>query len=156
MKSTFLSPCIKLYGDDFDNIVSTNIYSLDYSTNCDNKILVSKKKKKVDNKILVLKTIKHFNKEDTAKTLVTRPLLSAEKFYIKKYGDFALEILEEKAISLCGQQVKITRAPEVYYSEESSELKTGNLKITMEMFPSCVVDTFNFNILKEREIFYDN
>ena len=30
--------CIKLYGDDFDNIVSTKIYSLDHSSNCDNKI----------------------------------------------------------------------------------------------------------------------
>ena len=36
------SLCIKLYGYDFDNIVSKNIYSLDHSTNCDNKIRVSK------------------------------------------------------------------------------------------------------------------
>ena len=42
--AVFASPslCIKLYGYDFDNIVSTKIYSLDYSTNCDNKIRVSK------------------------------------------------------------------------------------------------------------------
>ena len=40
----FASPslCIKLYGYDFDNMVSTKIYSLDHSTNCDNKIRVSK------------------------------------------------------------------------------------------------------------------
>ena len=40
----FASPsvCIKLYGYGFDNIVSTKIYSLDHSTNCDNKIRVSK------------------------------------------------------------------------------------------------------------------
>ena len=38
------SPCIKLYGYDFDNIVSTNIYSLDHSTKCDNKVRVSKTK----------------------------------------------------------------------------------------------------------------
>ena len=38
------SPCIKLYGYDFDNIVSTKTYSLDNSTNCDNKIRESKTK----------------------------------------------------------------------------------------------------------------
>ena len=40
----FASPslCIKLYGYDFDYIVSTKIYSLDHSTNCDNKIRVWK------------------------------------------------------------------------------------------------------------------
>ena len=44
MIAIFASPsiCIKLYGYDFDNIVSTKIYSLDHSTNCDNKIRVSK------------------------------------------------------------------------------------------------------------------
>ena len=36
------SLCIKLYGYDFDNIVSTKIYSLVHSTNCDNEIRVSK------------------------------------------------------------------------------------------------------------------
>ena len=38
------SPCIKLYDCDFDNTLSTKIYSLDHSTNCDNKIRVSKTK----------------------------------------------------------------------------------------------------------------
>ena len=86
-------------------------------------------------------TIKHFNKEDPVKVFgKRRQLLSAEKFYTKT--NFALKILEEKAISLCGQQVKTTGVPGVFYSEESSELKTGNLKITMEMFLSSVVDTF--------------
>ena len=44
MIAIFASPtlCIKLYGYDFDNIVSTKIYSLYHSTNCDNKIRVSK------------------------------------------------------------------------------------------------------------------
>ena len=43
MIATFasLSLCINLYGYDFDN-VSTKIYSLDHSTNCDNKIRLSK------------------------------------------------------------------------------------------------------------------
>ena len=42
------SPCIKLYGYDFNtgiiNIVSTKIYSLDHSTNCDKKFRESKTK----------------------------------------------------------------------------------------------------------------
>ena len=38
------SPYIKLYSYDFYNSVSAKIYSLDYSTNCDNKIRVSKTK----------------------------------------------------------------------------------------------------------------
>ena len=36
------SLCIKLYGYYFDSIVSTKIFSLDHSTNCDNKIRVLK------------------------------------------------------------------------------------------------------------------
>ena len=40
----FPSPCINLYGNDFDNIVSSKIYSLDCSTNCDKKIRVLKTK----------------------------------------------------------------------------------------------------------------
>ena len=40
----FSITCIKLYCYDFDNIVSTKIYSLDHTTNCDNKIRVSKTK----------------------------------------------------------------------------------------------------------------
>ena len=36
------STCIKLYGYDFDNIVSTKIFSLDHITNCDNRNGVSK------------------------------------------------------------------------------------------------------------------
>ena len=42
--AVFASPslCIKLYGYGFDNIVSTKIYSLDHSTNCDSKIRVLK------------------------------------------------------------------------------------------------------------------
>ena len=62
-------------------------------------------------------TIKHFNMEDPAKILVTtRRHLSAEKCLHKnKYEDFALEILEEKAI-LCGQQEKVTGVPGVFYS----------------------------------------
>ena len=44
LPAIFASPslCIKLYGYDFDNIVSTKIYSLDHSRNCDNRIRVSK------------------------------------------------------------------------------------------------------------------
>ena len=38
------SPCVKWYGYDFDNIVSTKFYTLDHSTNRDNKIRVSKTK----------------------------------------------------------------------------------------------------------------
>ena len=104
-------------------------------------------------------TIKHFNKviRGTLKKflLTTRPILSAEKFLDKiKYKGFALEFSEEKSISLCRQQVETTRVPGVFYSEESSELKTDNLKISMEMFFPGVVDTFNFELLKERIIFF--
>ena len=49
--------------------------------------------------------------------------------------------------------MKTTGVLGVFYLEESSELKTGNLKITMEMFLSSDVDTLNFELLKEREIF---
>ena len=100
-------------------------------------------------------TIKHFNKEDPVKIFGNNKttFISGKILHKNKYEDFALEILEEKAISLCGQQVKTTGVPGVFYSEESSELKTGNLKITMEMFLSSVVDTLNFELLKEREIF---
>ena len=59
-------------------------------------------------------------------------------------------MLEEKEISLCGQQVKPTRVPGVFHSEESSEVKTGKLKVTIELFLSSVVDTINFEFLKER------
>ena len=79
--------------------------------------------------------------------------ISEKILHKNKYEDFALEILEEKAISLCGQQVKTTGVPGVFYSEESSELKTGNLKITMEMFLSSVVNSLNIEFLKEREFF---
>ena len=104
-------------------------------------------------------TIKHFNKvirRTLKKFLVTtRPILSAEKILHKiKYEDFALELSEEKSISLCRQQVETTGVPGVFYSEESSKLKTDNLKISMEMFFSGVVDTFKFELLKERIIFY--
>ena len=61
--------------------------------------------------------------------------------------------MEEKAISLCGQRVKPTGVPGVFYYEESSKLNTCKLKVTMEMFLSSVVDTLNFELLKEREIF---
>ena len=83
--------------------------------------------------------------------VTTSILLSAKKVYKKnKYEDFALEILEEKVISLRGQQVKPIGVPGVFYSEESSELKTGKLKATMEMFLSSVVDTLNFEFLREK------
>ena len=81
-------------------------------------------------------TIKHFNKEDPVKIFGNNKttFISEKILHKNKYEDFALEILEEKAISLFGQQVKTTGVPGVFYSKESSELKTGNLKITMEMF----------------------
>ena len=41
-----------------------------------------------------------------------------------------------------------------FYFEERSELKTDNLTISMEMFFSGFVDTFNFELLEERIIFY--
>ena len=84
-------------------------------------------------------------------------IISGNILHKNKYEDFALEILEEKAISLCGQQVKTTGVPGVFYSDERSELKNGNLKITMEMFLSSIVDTLNFELLKERKGFlYEN
>ena len=58
-----------------------------------------------------------------------------KNFFHNKWEGFALEILEEKTICWCEQQVKITEIPSVFYSysEESSELKTGNPELTMEM-----------------------
>ena len=44
------------------------------------------------------------------------------------FEDIALEVLEKKDISLRGQQGNTTGNPGVFYSEESSELKTRNLK----------------------------
>ena len=100
-------------------------------------------------------TIKDFNKEDPAKSFVNNKttFISGKILQKNKYEDFALEILEEKAIILCGQQVQPTGVPGVFSSDENSEVKTGKLKKTMEMFLSSVVDTSNFELLKEREIF---
>ena len=100
-------------------------------------------------------TVKHFNKEDPLKIFGNNKttFTSGKILHKNNYEDFALEILKEKTISLCGQQVKTTGVPGVFYSEECSELKNGNLKITMEMFLSSVVDTLKFEILNEREIF---
>ena len=99
--------------------------------------------------------IKHFNNADPVKIFGNNKttFISRKNLHKNKFEDFALEILEEKAISLCGQQEKTTGVPGVFYSEESSDLKTGNLRITMEMFLSSVVNTLNFELLKEREIF---
>ena len=44
----------------------------------------------------------------------------------------------------------------LFVTEEVSELKTVNIKLTMEMFPSSVFETFNFELLKVREISYEN
>ena len=89
-------------------------------------------------------TIKHFNKEDPAKIFGNNKttFISGQILHKNKYEDFALEILEEKAI-LCGQQVKVTGVPGDFYSEKNSELTTVNLKITMEMFLSSIIDSFN-------------
>ena len=46
--------------------------------------------------------------------------------------------------------MKTTKVPGVFYCEESLELKTCNLKITIEMFLSSFIDTFNYKLLKER------
>ena len=63
--------------------------------------------------------------EDPAKFFGNNKALSAAKnFYIIKFKK--LEVLEEKAVSLCEQQVKIT--PSVFNSKKRSELTTGNLK----------------------------
>ena len=63
-------------------------------------------------------TIKHFNKEDPAKIFGNNKTPFTPKIlHQKKYEDFSLEILQEKAISLCGQEVK--KVPGVFYSEES-------------------------------------
>ena len=49
-------------------------------------------------------TIKHFNKEDPLKIFGNNKttFISGKILYKNKYEDFALEILEEKAICLCG------------------------------------------------------
>ena len=60
-------------------------------------------------------TIKHFNKKDPAKILGNNKttFISRKLLHKNKYEDFAMEILEEKAIS-CGQQVKVTGVPGVF------------------------------------------
>ena len=75
-------------------------------------------------------TIKHFNKEESANIFGNNKttFISGKIVHKTNYEDFALEILEEKTVSLCEQQVKTTGVPGVFYSEESSELKTDNLK----------------------------
>ena len=100
-------------------------------------------------------TIIHFNKENPANIFGNNKstFISAKILHKNKYEDFELQILDEKAISFCGQQFKIIRVPGLFYSEESSELKTNNLKTTMEIFLSSFIDTFNFELLKEKEIF---
>ena len=49
--------------------------------------------------------------------------------------------------------MKPTGVQGVFYSEDSSDLKTVKFKITMEMFLSSVVDTLNFELPKERNFF---
>ena len=39
-----------------------------------------------------------------------------------------------------------TRVPGVFYSEKISELTTGNLKITMELFISSIIDNYIMDI----------
>ena len=82
--------------------------------------------------------------------VTTSQFISRKTLHNDKYENFALEILEEKAISLCGQQVKLTGVSGVCYSKKNSEL---NLKIIIEMFLSRVIDTFNFQHLKENKIY---
>ena len=105
-------------------------------------------------------TIKHLNKEDLQKFQKffgnnNATFISGKFLHKNKYEDFTLEILEEKAI-LCGQQVKVTGVSGVFYSEKSSELTTVNLKMTMEMFLSSIIDNFNFEIFEERDFFHEN
>ena len=99
-------------------------------------------------------TIKHFNKEDPAKVFGVNKttFISGKILHKNKYEDFALEILEEKAI-LFGQHVKVTGVPGIFYSKKFSELTTVNLKINIETFLSSIIDSFNFEIFEEREFF---
>ena len=46
-----------------------------------------------------------------------------------------------------------TGFPVLFYSEENIEPKTGNLKITADIFLSSVIDTFSFELLKARDVF---
>ena len=93
--------------------------------------------------------IKLITNEDPAKIFGNNKttFISGKILHKNKYEDFAMEILEEKAI-LGGQQVKVTGVPGVFYSEKSSELRT------MEMFPSSIIDSFNFKIFEEREFIF--
>ena len=104
-----------------------------------------------------VQTIKHFNKEDPAKIfgINLTTFISGKILHKNKYKDFALKILEEKVI-LRGQQVKVTGVPGVFSSKKSSELTTVNLKITIEMFLSSIIHSFNFEIFEEREFFNEN
>ena len=69
-------------------------------------------------------TIKNVNKEDPAKIFGNNKttFISCKISHKNKYEDFALEILEEKAI-LCGQQVKVTGIPGVFYFREKFRTK---------------------------------
>ena len=98
--------------------------------------------------------IQHFKKEDPAKIFGNNKttFISGKNLHKNKYEDFALEILEEKA-TLCAQQVKVTGVPGVFYSEKSSELTTVNLKITMGVFLSSIIHSFNFEIFEVRDFF---
>ena len=63
------------------------------------------------------------------------PLLSAEKFSTQK-GRFCIRNLRGKNNLLVWTAGKNNRSPKCFYfyCEESSELKTGNPELTMEMF----------------------
>ena len=100
-------------------------------------------------------TLKHLNKEEPERFFINNKTTFVSGKFLHKfnYKGFALEIVEEKGISLCGQQVKITGVPGVFHSEKCLEVTNGNPKITKKMFLSSVIDNFNFELLKEREIF---
>ena len=61
-------------------------------------------------------TIKHLKKEDPVKFFGNNKttFIRGKMLHKNRYEDFALEILEEKAISLCGQQVKTTGVTGVF------------------------------------------
>ena len=76
------------------------------------KIKVSKYVKRSNT--LIRRTLKKFGYKKTT-------FISGKILHKNKYEDFALEILEEKPIILCGQQVKTTGVPGVFYSEKKKQ-----------------------------------
>ena len=121
------SPCIKLYGYDFDNIVSTKIYSLDHSTNCDNRIRVSKTKEEGS---LIYAEVQPEIKLEISRLLksiyplnegVCRNIWQNKNFAIPGFGDRTFKVNRSVTEKLLRQTSETT-----YVEEHSQRFTTKN------------------------------